>query len=116
MTLFLNVITAVAVLLTAAKQLLFPGKGPTSRFGYRSTLALMNVATWIESQRISGRAMVVAGFVGLIASVACYRLIPGRTNYVISMVLSAVFAAMCVPYTEYKLSRIFDEKGKRKPL
>ena len=115
MPLFLCIITSAFVLGIAALQLFSPPKEPSARFGYRSTLSMMNPATWSEAQRISGKAMAAAGLTGLALSLLLYFLVQGKAAYMWSMIISSAFAALTVPYTEMRLSAIFDEKGKRKP-
>ena len=115
MPLFLCIITPAFVLGIAALRILSPLKRPSARFGYRSTLSMMNPATWAEAQRISGRAMAAAGIAGLVSSLILYSLVQGKASYMWSMIINSAFAALTVPYTEMRLGAIFDEKGKRRP-
>jgi hypothetical protein len=114
MQLFLCLVTPIFVLGAAFRQILRPGKSPTSSFGYRSTLAMMNVATWAEAQKISGYSLLISGIAGLLSSIGCYLLLEGSAAYAWSMGISAGFAVLTVPTTERRLSALFDEKGKKK--
>lgn len=115
MPLFLCLITPSFVLGMAAWRTFAPLKQPSARFGYRSTLSMMNPATWAEAQRVSGKAMAAAGLTGLAFSLLFYFLVQGKAAYMWSMIISSALAALTVPYTEMRLGAIFDEKGKRKP-
>ena len=96
MPLFLCIITPAFVLGIAALRLLAPSKLPSWRFGYRSTLSMMNPATWAEAQRISGMAMGAAGLAGLATSLALYFLVQGKSSYLWSIIVSSAFAALTV--------------------
>lgn len=114
MQLFLCLVTPAFMLFTAIRQLFFPPAEPSVWLGYRSTLAMANVATWKEAQRIWGLAMLKAGATGALAGIACYYLLEGSVAYLASMLLNALFASMTVLWTERTLSRMFDSKGIRK--
>ena len=114
MQIFLCLVTPAFVLVTGLRQLFMPPPEPTAWLGYRSTLAMKNIATWKYAQRIWGRAMLGAGVAGTLAGIVCCNMLGGSTAYLVSMLASAFFASLTVPYTEIKLSSTFDGEGKRK--
>ena len=114
MQIFLCLVTPAFVLLTGLRQLLMPPPEPMAWLGYRSTLAMTNIATWKVAQRIWGIAMLEAGAAGTLAGITCFKLLDGSTAYLASMLANALLASLTVPLTERKLSSIFDGKGRRK--
>ena len=114
MQIFLCFVMPAFVLLTGLRQVSMPPPVPTSWSGYRSTLAMKNVATWKYAQRIWGIAMLEAGIAGNLAGIACYNMLEGSTAYLASMLISTLFASLTVPFAERKLSSTFDSEGKRK--
>ncbi|MBP7111220.1 MAG: SdpI family protein [Firmicutes bacterium] len=114
MQFFLCFVMPAFVLITGLRQLFLPPPEPTAWSGYRSTLAMKNIATWKAAQRVWGVAMLEAGIAGNLAGIACYKILEGSTAYLASMLISTLFASLTVPFTERKLSSTFDKEGKRK--
>ena len=114
MQIFLCLVTPAFVVLTGLRQMFMPPPEPTAWLGYRSTLAMKNIATWKDAQRIWGMAMLYAGIAGNLAGTTCYFMLEGSTAYLASMLISALLASLTVPLTERKLSSTFDGEGKRK--